>query len=143
MPCTTGSVASSPSTTERRSANMRAIRGRDTKPELTVRSMVHRLGYRFRLHRTDLPGTPDIVFPSRHAVIFVHGCFWHAHSCRRGQSRPTSNAQFWATKIEGNATRDAAVLDQLAAVGWNTLVVWECELRDASTLATRIQAFLN
>lgn len=128
---------------ERRSANMRAVKGRDTRPEMIVRQMAHRLGYRFRLHRADLPGKPDLTFPGRHAVIFVHGCFWHGHSCKRGKTRPKANAAFWAAKLGRNVERDAAQLDRLKVCGWRSLVLWECELKDAPKLAARIRRFLG
>lgn len=128
---------------ERRSANMRAVKGRDTGPERLVRSLAHRMGYRFRLHRTDLPGKPDLTFPSRRAVIFVNGCFWHGHSCKRGQSRPKTNVTFWKTKLARNAARDAEQLARLKAAGWRALVIWECQLADTRTLGARIKRFLN
>jgi len=128
---------------EHRSANMRAVKDRNTKPEITVRRIVHRLGYRFRLHRDDLPGKPDLAFPARRAVIFVHGCFWHSHSCRRGRLRPVANATFWANKLNGNVARDAIQLSQLKAAGWRALVVWECQLTDEKKLVSRLRRFLN
>src|ERR1700738_465508 len=108
---------------EVRSYNMSRIRSRDTKPELVVRSLVHKLGYRFRLHRKDLPGKPDLVFASRHKVIFVHGCFWHAHDCRVAHT-PRSNATYWGPKLERNQARDKKNLAALTALGWNPLVIW-------------------
>src|SRR5580658_666532 len=109
-----------------RSANMRAIRSKGMRPELAVRSMLHKLGYRFRLHRSDLPGKPDLVFPSRKKVIFVHGCFWHSHDCRKGQGAPRTNAAFWQRKRELTVERDRKTLKALAAEGWDAYVVWEC-----------------
>jgi DNA mismatch endonuclease (patch repair protein) len=114
---------------ERRSANMAAIRGKDTKPELTVRRVLHALGFRFRVHRNDLPGRPDIVLPRYRAAILVHGCFWHLHDCRVGQRRPTTNGGYWKRKREGNAARDAQKLEALVAAGWRVRVIWECEIR--------------
>ncbi len=123
-----------------RSANMRAIRSKNTEPELAVRSLAHRLGYRFRLHRRNLPGTPDLVFVSRRKVIFVHGCFWHGHQCKRARI-PTANRDFWVDKITKNRDRDAASLTALASAGWEALVIWQCELKDAPSTAERIKQF--
>ena len=128
---------------QRRSANMRAVKGRDTKPELAVRQLVHRMGYRFRLNRADLPGKPDLVFPGRRAVIFVHGCFWHAHSCKRGLSTPKTHATFWAKKRAQNVKRDTANLVSLRKMTWQALTVWECELRNARRLRSKIRRFLG
>lgn len=111
-----------------RSANMAAVHGRDTKPEIAVRSKLFHEGYRFRLHRRDLPGCPDIVLPRFHTVVFVHGCFWHGHSCRRGKL-PDTNREFWATKIQGNVKRDRLNLAALQAEGWSVFVIWTCELK--------------
>jgi DNA mismatch endonuclease (patch repair protein) len=125
-----------------RSENMRAIRGKDTKPELVVRSLVHRLGYRFRLHRSDLPGKPDMVFPARRKVIFVHGCFWHSHRCKAGLT-PNTNKEFWAKKLRSNELRDQRTLDSLKKLNWKTLVIWQCQLKDAGKLHRRIERFLG
>jgi DNA mismatch endonuclease, patch repair protein len=125
-----------------RSENMRAIRGKDTKPEMTVRSVVHGLGYRFRLHRADLPGKPDLVFPARFKVIFVHGCFWHSHGCKSGLI-PNSNRDFWLPKLRRNELRDGRNLEALAQQGWKALVIWECELRDSGALRFRLKRFLG
>lgn len=125
-----------------RSALMSRIRGKDTTPELIVRSLVHRLGYRFRLHVADLPGRPDLVFPSRRKVMFVHGCFWHAHpKCRRA-FRPATRASYWAEKLKANRARDRRNLHELEKLGWSALVVWECEVR-RSGLSGRLQRFLG
>lgn len=121
---------------------MRAVKSRDTKPEMVVRRAAHALGYRFRLHRKDLPGSPDLVFPARRKAIFVHGCFWHGHDCVRGARRPKANAEYWAAKIGRNQARDARVHDELAARGWETLTVWECELTP-SGLPERLSGFLG
>src|ERR1700683_4117479 len=110
-----------------RSANMRAIRSTGMKPELAVRSLVHKLGYRFRLHRKDLPGKPDLVFPSRHKVIFVPGCFLHSHHGCRSAHVPKSNLDYWFPKLQRNQARDATNLEALCADGWKSLVIWECE----------------
>jgi DNA mismatch endonuclease (patch repair protein) len=126
-----------------RSALMSRIRGRDTKPELAVRRAAHALGYRFRLHRRDLPGSPDLVFPRLGKVIFVHGCFWHRHRGCRFANVPKSNFDFWATKFESNVRRDTLALQRLHELGWKTLVVWECEMSDASVLSSRLASFLG
>jgi DNA mismatch endonuclease (patch repair protein) len=108
-----------------RSGLMSRIRSKDTKPEMVVRRLVHRLGYRYVLHDKRLPGSPDLVFPSRRKVIFVHGCFWHGHSCGRG-FKPKTNEAFWSKKIVGNKARDAKRLRELRRQGWGVLTVWEC-----------------
>lgn len=130
-------------TASERSENMRRIRGRDSAPELTVRRLAHRLGYRFRLHRSGLPGRPDLVFPSRHKVIFVHGCFWHRHVGCRYAYTPKSNVEFWLSKFAANVARDERVNGQLVGSGWDVLVLWECETRDANLIANRLRAFLG
>ena len=130
-------------TPEMRSRMMAGIRGKNTKPELTVRRLVHALGYRFRLHRRDFPGSPDLVLPRLRSVIFVHGCFWHRHPGCRFAYTPKSNAQFWLSKLTTNARRDAAALDALAARGWAAMVVWECETGDPQALSMRLRAFLE
>jgi len=130
-------------TREQRSRNMSAIRGRDTKPEMIVRQIAHRLGYRFRLHRRDLPGTPDLVFPRQQKIINVHGCFWHMHSCRWGRVVPKANATFWQAKRTGNVERDRRTRRNLLRAGWKVLTVWECEARDRDALSKKIAAFLT
>ena len=125
-----------------RSALMGRIRGVDTGPEMVVRRAAHRLGYRFRLHRRSLPGRPDLVFPSRRAVIFVHGCFWHGHDCRWGRL-PKSNLDYWSPKIEANKTRDRDRIAALEAMGWEAFVVWQCDLRDPERGLAQVVAFLN
>ena len=107
---------------------MAAVRGRDTKPEIAVRSKLFHEGYRFRLHRRDLPGCPDIILLRFHTAVFVHGCFWHGHSCRRGKL-PDTNKEFWAAKIQGNIRRDKANLTTLQEKGWSVFVIWACELK--------------
>lgn len=132
-------------TAEQRSERMSRVRGRDTKPELLVRRLAHGLGYRFRLHRRDLPGTPDLVFPRRSKVIFVHGCFWHRHSdpdCRLARL-PKSKLDFWLPKLETNRKRDDVNLARLADLGWDVLVIWECQTRDRDVLEARILEFLQ
>ncbi|MGI8784850.1 MAG: very short patch repair endonuclease [Acidobacteriota bacterium] len=125
-----------------RSANMRAIRSKDMAPELAVRHLVHKMGYRFRLHRKELPGKPDMVFVSRRKVIFVHGCFWHSHGCKSSHV-PRSNLEYWLPKLRRNQIRDGRNQQALAADGWKCLVVWECETRDAAALKRRIVPFLD
>jgi len=126
-----------------RSRIMRAVKGRDTAPELLVRKLAHGLGYRFRLHRVDLPGKPDLVFPSREKIIFVHGCFWHGHQCARGNRLPKAHADYWRTKIARNVIRDTANKSKLRRQGWRVLVVWECEIRNQNALLRRLQGFLE
>jgi len=122
---------------------MAAIRGRDTKPELVVRSLLHRMGYRYRLHGRDLPGRPDIVFRKRRKVIFIHGCYWHMHPCRYGSVVPKTNASFWADKRAANVRRDRENVAKLDAAGWETLTIWECEVRDTDRLRERLRTFLE
>lgn len=125
--------------TAARSRNMSAIRGRNTSPELKVRSLLHGLGYRFRLHRRDLPGSPDIVLPRHRTVVFVHGCFWHRHPGCRYTTTPKTRADFWARKFEQNMERDERQQRQLREMGWTVMVIWECELRDLSALMQRLE----
>lgn len=117
---------------------MSGIRGKDTKPELAVRRLAHRMGYRFRLHRRDLPGSPDLVFPGRRKVVFVHGCYWHRHPDCRFAYTPKSNADFWNEKFAFNVKRDTEALSQLQNEGWDPLVIWECESVDADQVAARL-----
>ncbi len=121
---------------------MSRVRGKDTKPEMVVRRLAHRLGYRFRLHRRDLPGTPDLVFPSRKKAIFVHGCYWHRHDCSKATT-PKSNVDFWQKKFDDNIMRDNKNIDDLAELGWGTMVVWQCETGRLQELAQRLEAFLG
>ncbi len=126
-----------------RSAVMKRVRGKDTQPEMAVRSMVHRLGFRYALHRRDLPGNPDLVFTARARVIFVHGCFWHGHSCRAGRNRPSSNTDYWTAKLDCNHARDGANRRRLRNLGWRVLVIWECELKNPERLRARIVRFFE
>lgn len=126
-----------------RSATMRAVKSKDTEPELKVRSLIHRLGYRFRLHRKDIPGTPDIAFPGRRKVIFIHGCFWHGHDCKRGDRLPQSNRDYWKKKIERNRQRDMINVDALRQLKWQVLVIWECEISQSQELAKKLIEFLT
>lgn len=128
-----------------RSRIMRAVRSKDTKPELIVRRLVHSLGFRFRLHRRDLPGSPDLVFPGRHKAIFVHGCFWHGHDCARGNRKPVANADYWHAKIRRNVERDIRNESALRRDGWDVLTIWECEtkIRDREAMIGRVKTFLS
>jgi DNA mismatch endonuclease (patch repair protein) len=126
-------------TPEQRSAVMRRVKGRDTSPELKVRRLLWGMGLRYRLHRKDLPGAPDIVLPSRKLAILVHGCFWHGHDCARGARVPKQNRDYWTAKVGRNRDRDARTLPALEAAGWTPLVVWECELRDEASLRAKLQ----
>lgn len=110
-----------------RSRIMASVRSKNTKPEMRTRSVAHRLGYRFRLHRRDLPGCPDMAFVSRRIALFVHGCFWHGHECRRGRRTPAANAEYWRAKVARNAARDKGNLEALGSVGWTAVVIWECQ----------------
>ncbi|NMC21080.1 MAG: DNA mismatch endonuclease Vsr [Thermogutta sp.] len=128
---------------EKRAAIMRSIKGKDTSPEMTVRRMVHALGCRYRLHVASLPGCPDLVFPSRRRVIFVHGCFWHRHRCRKGKSLPASQTEFWRRKLERNARRDRSVRRRLRRLGWSVLVIWECQLCRPDRVRRKLEQFLR
>ncbi len=129
-------------TPEQRSRNMSRIRSRDTKPEMIVRRLVHRLGFRYRLHRKDLPGRPDLVFAGRRKIVFVHGCYWHKHECAAGRVVPKTRTAFWETKRQQNVTRDSSVLSRLKNAGWSVFVVWECEVRRPD-LVERVRQFLR
>jgi len=130
-------------TVAQRSERMARIKSRDTKPELLVRTLAHQLGYRFRLCRRDLPGNPDLVFPGRRRVIFVHGCFWHAHRSCKIANRPKSNTAFWDAKFKYNRTRDIRNVKTLNDLGWKVLTVWECEVGENVALARRLKSFLG
>jgi DNA mismatch endonuclease (patch repair protein) len=122
---------------------MSRVRNKDTRAEILVRSIVHRLGYRFRKNRTDLPGRPDIVLPRHRKIIFVHGCFWHSHpDCPRAR-RPTGNASFWQEKLDANVERDRKNIENLNAMGWHTLIVWQCQLRRPEQLIQTLSDFLK
>jgi DNA mismatch endonuclease (patch repair protein) len=122
---------------------MRAVKSQDTKPEMQVRRLVHAMGYRYRLHAKNLAGKPDLVFASRKKVIFVHGCFWHGHDCKRGKRIPKTNTDYWLGKVGRNRTRDDAVLAALKAAGWRALTIWECEMADQDALRLRLSTFLS
>lgn len=127
---------------EKRSRMMAGIKGKNTQPEMVVRRLVHGMGFRFRLHRKDLPGSPDLVFPRLRRVIFVHGCFWHRHPGCKFAYTPKSNAQFWEEKLEANMRRDAVALQALDALGWNALIVWECEVSNLLGVEQTLNSFL-
>lgn len=122
---------------------MSRIRSKDTKPEMVVRRLAHKLGYRFRLHRRDLPGKPDLVFPSYHKVILVHGCFWHMHKCKYGKATPKTNSDFWQKKRRENVRRDRRNLRALKNSGWNVLVIWECQVKRESVTEGKLKSFLG
>lgn len=130
-------------TKEKRHEIMANIKGRDTKPEKIVRSMIHRMGFRFSLHRTDLPGKPDIVLPRHRKIILVNGCFWHGHKGCKKATIPQTNTEFWTTKIEKNRSRDRRVVRQLRRLGWVVLVIWQCEISKPDRLLTKLEKFLN
>jgi DNA mismatch endonuclease (patch repair protein) len=122
---------------------MSRVKGKNTKPELIVRSLLHDMGYRFRLHRSDLPGKPDITLPKHKKIIFVHGCFWHGHmDCRRSK-RPTTNEKFWHDKLDKNIERDRRNIRALKALGWDVLIVWMCEVNNVSELKGKLLSFLG
>jgi len=126
-----------------RSANMAKVKGKDTSPEMLVRRAVHAMGYRYRLHVTGLPGTPDLVFPGRQKIIFVHGCFWHRHPLCKRATMPSTRKAYWEAKLAGNVKRDADAIERLETAGWTVLVLWECALRDRATLGQQLAAFLS
>jgi len=128
---------------EKRSWIMSRVKGRDTKPEMLVRSFVHRMGFRFRVHRRDLPGNPDIVLPRHGKVIFVHGCFWHGHERCPRSKRPTTNKSFWNKKLDANIERDKRFQRELRRMGWKLLVVWQCETHNPEKLLGKLERFLH
>jgi len=128
---------------EKRSAVMRRVKGRNTSPEMKVRRALTTLGARYRLHRKDLPGNPDVVMPGRRLAIFVHGCFWHGHDCARGARVPQQNRDYWVAKVARNAARDAKSREALRALGWRVETIWECELKDAVALERRLKGMLG
>jgi DNA mismatch endonuclease (patch repair protein) len=132
-----------PFTPKQRSAVMRAVPSQNSRPEMRVRKLVWSLGYRYRLHVADLPGKPDLSFPGRRACLFVHGCFWHGHDCRRGARLPKANAAYWQAKIARNKARDEATPRKLEAIGWKVMTIWECELADEAALIDRVRTFLK
>ncbi|CAN5405324.1 very short patch repair endonuclease [soil metagenome] len=128
---------------EKRSAVMARVKGKNTTPEMKVRRALTGLGARYRLHRKDLPGSPDIVLPGRRLAIFVHGCFWHGHDCARGARVPKANRDYWVAKVARNTARDAASREALAALGWRVETIWECDLKDAAGLTARLEGLLG
>ena len=126
-----------------RSWVMSRVRSRGTKPEMLVRRLLHGLGYRYRLHVRELPGSPDLVFPGRKKVIWVHGCFWHAHGCKNGLRVPKSNVAFWVEKKRSNVVRDLRAKSGLEALGWKCFILWECELLDHDTVIAKLVGFLS
>jgi len=127
---------------EQRHRIMQSVKSKNTKPEWTVRHLLHRLGYRYRLHVRNLPGKPDIVFTKKKKAIFVHGCYWHGHGCRIGQP-PKSNLEYWLPKIAANQERDARKQREIDSLGWSVLVVWQCEMKDPIDLESRLTQFLG
>jgi DNA mismatch endonuclease, patch repair protein len=125
-------------TPEQRRRTMAAVKSQNTKPELAVRRLLHAAGYRFRLHRKDMPGTPDIVLPKFRTVVFVHGCFWHQHQDCKAAARPTSRQEYWQPKLDRNVARDIANQAKLQEMGWQVLIVWECEVRSLEALRDRL-----
>jgi DNA mismatch endonuclease (patch repair protein) len=129
-------------TPEQRSAVMRRVKGKNTAPELIVRQALTKLGARYRLHRKDLPGAPDIVLPGRRLAVLVHGCFWHGHDCARGARVPKANQDYWLAKVGRNRDRDVRTLEALTTLGWRVETVWECELKDRTGLEARLRTVL-
>lgn len=129
-------------TSDQRSRIMRAVKQKDTGPELLLRRALHRLGYRYRVHAKGLPGRPDLVFPSRRKVIFVHGCFWHGHDCSKGHL-PKSRSEYWIPKIEANKARDERVISELKRDGWDVMVIWQCETKELEAVLTEAVRFLG
>ncbi|HEU4635184.1 MAG TPA: very short patch repair endonuclease [Edaphobacter sp.] len=127
---------------EQRSRTMRAVKSQNTAPELAVRRWLHSNGYRYRLHSRDLPGKPDIVFPRLRKAIFVHGCFWHGHDCPRGSRLPQANRKYWKGKIARNRKRDRSTIVALSKLGWDSLIVWECEIKSCPKLGSTLREFL-
>ena len=128
---------------EQRSKIMRAVKSKDTSPEMIVRKLIYSLGYRYRLHYKDLPGKPDLVFLSRRKVVFVHGCFWHKHMCKRGNRIPRENRDYWVNKIQSNVARDERNINSLEENGWEVMVVWECEIKEIEKIKARLIKFLG
>lgn len=130
-------------TPKQRSKNMSKIKGKNTKPEMTVRSLCHELGLRYRLHREDLPGTPDLVFPKHRLCLFVHGCFWHRHPGCKYTYTPKSRLDFWLPKLAKNVERDAKAQRELEAAGWRVSIIWECQTKNKDALQTEIQKMID
>jgi DNA mismatch endonuclease (patch repair protein) len=130
-------------TPQQRSFNMSRIRSRDTRPEMLVRSLVHRLGFRYRLHKKDLPGKPDLVLVRHRKIIDVHGCFFHMHDCRYGKVKPVTNAEFWQAKRQSNLNRDRRNIEALKKAGWQVLIIWECQTKNPDSLQEILNDFLR
>ena len=130
-------------TKEQRSFNMSRIRAKNTRPEMLVRSIVHRMGFRYALHHKDLPGKPDLVLVRHKKIIFVHGCFWHMHRCHYGRVIPKTNKKFWKFKRQSNIDRDKCNIRKLSRLGWKPLIIWECQTRDLNKLAKKLESFLS
>ena len=130
-------------TPESRSRIMRAVKGGNTSLEMTIRRLIFSMGCRYRLHRKDLPGKPDLVFPSRRKVLFIHGCFWHGHDCKRGARVPKTNREYWEKKIARNQARDDKNKAALQSLGWEVLIIWECQIKDETALKQRLSIFLE
>ncbi len=130
-------------TKEQRSFNMSQIRGKNTKPEIIVRSIVHGIGFRYSLHKNNLPGKPDIVLSRHKKIIFVHGCFWHMHKCKYGKVKPATNTNFWQEKRQGNVERDKRNIKQLKKLGWQILIIWECQTKRPEKIVSKIKEFLE
>lgn len=130
-------------TSRQRSYCMSRIRSKDTSPEIIVRCLSHNMGYRFRLYRSDLPGRPDLTFPKLKKVIFVHGCFWHSHNCPRGSVKPKTNSTYWKAKREKTINRDKKNMKDIASIGWQSLVIWECYIKDILKLERTLKDFLS
>ena len=128
---------------EKRSQIMRAVKGKDTVPELLVRKLVYGLGYRYRLHGSNLPGKPDMYFSQKKKAIFIHGCFWHGHTCKRGDRTPSTNSAYWINKIAKNKIRDNNTIRALSEDGWSILVIWECDLKEIESLKYKVISFLE
>ena len=129
-------------TPEQRSRIMKSVKSKNTRPEMTVRQTLFRMGYRYRLHYKSLPGRPDVVFPGRRKAILVHGCFWHHHGCKIGKL-PRSHLDYWLPKLEQNVRRDRANIEQLESLGWRVLVIWQCQTVDADALGAQLTTFLD
>ena len=129
-------------TAEARSRVMRAVKSKNTAPEILVRQILYSEGFRYRLHPSDLPGHPDIIFRNRKKAIFVHGCFWHGHTCPRGARSSKNNAEYWNEKVARNRKRDQQTLERMDALGWKPMVIWECELKDQEAITIRLKEFL-
>jgi DNA mismatch endonuclease (patch repair protein) len=130
-------------TPEQRQRCMASISGKNTKPELIVRKLLYSLGYRYRLHYSSLPGKPDLVFPGKRKIIFIHGCFWHRHDCKKGNSTPIKNSDFWQKKLADIAIRDNRNISELKKLGWEVLVIWECQIKNLRSLVENLHSYLR